>query len=116
MTATLAAAAADAPEPAAAAFVLDTDLLGPLVVPDGAWRAAGLEALAQRVTLYASRARSDGTRRTYRSAWRHYTAWRHALGREPLAADPDTIAMCGRAVRPPRPSPTSCAGCSPPAR
>ncbi|MBW4091806.1 MAG: tyrosine-type recombinase/integrase [Proteobacteria bacterium] len=86
-------APADAPAPATGAFVLDTDLLGPLVVPDGAPRAAELEALARRVTLYASRARGDGTRRTYRSAWRHYTAWCHALGREPLAADPDTIAM-----------------------
>ena len=92
MTATL-AATAGAPAPADGAFVLDTDLLGPLVVPDGAARAAEPEALARRVSLYASRARGDGTRRTYRSAWRHYTAWCRALGREPLAADPDTIAM-----------------------
>ena len=32
-------------------------------------------------------------RRAYRSAWRQYEAWCHSLGREPLAAYPDTIAM-----------------------
>jgi hypothetical protein len=39
------------------------------------------------------RARGEGTRRAYRSAWRQYDAWCRSLGREPLAADPDTIAM-----------------------
>jgi site-specific recombinase XerD len=62
-------------------------------VPDGAAHAAELEELSRRAAVYATRARGDGTRRAYRSAWRQYEAWCHSLGREPLAADPDTIAM-----------------------
>jgi site-specific recombinase XerD len=75
------------------ALILQTSLLGPLTVPDGAARAAELEELSRRAAVYATRARGDGTRRAYRSAWRQYEAWCHSLGREPLAADPDTIAM-----------------------
>ena len=50
-------------------------------------------ALAVRAALYATRARGDGTRRVYRSAWRGYAAWCHTLGREPLSGDPDLLAM-----------------------
>jgi len=75
------------------ALVLDTPLLGPLVIPDGAGRAAELADLAARAIHYTVRARGDGTRRAYRSAWAGYVAWCHSLGREPLAGDPQTIAM-----------------------
>jgi site-specific recombinase XerD len=75
------------------ALTLETTLLGPLTVPDGAARAAELEDLSRRAALYATRARGDGTRRTYRSAWRHYETWCASLGRTPLPADPDTLAM-----------------------
>jgi len=75
------------------ALILQTSLFGPLRVPDGAGRAAELEELSRRAAVYATRARGDGTRRTYRSAWRQYEAWCTSLGREPLAGDPDTIAM-----------------------
>ena len=74
-------------------LVLQTALFGPLTVPDGAARAAELEELSRRAAVYATRARGDGTRRAYRSAWRSFEAWCHSLGREPLAGDPDTIAM-----------------------
>lgn len=74
-------------------WILQTTLLGPLTVPDGAARAAELEDLSRRAAVYATRARGDGTRRVYRSAWRQYDAWCRTIGREPLAADPDTIAM-----------------------
>ena len=74
-------------------FILATTLLGPLTVPAGAARAAELEELARRAAVYATRARGEGTRRAYRSAWAQYAAWCAALPREPLAADPDTIAM-----------------------
>ena len=74
-------------------LTLQTTLFGPLSVPDGAARAAELEELSRRAAVYATRARGDGTRRAYRSAWRQYEAWCRSLGREPLAADPDTIAM-----------------------
>ncbi len=78
---------------AAGSLILQTSLFGPLSVPDGAGRAAELEELSRRAAIYATRARGDGTRRAYRSAWRSFEAWCHSLGREPLAADPDTIAM-----------------------
>ena len=83
------AAAAAPPGP----LILQTSLFGPLSVPDGAGRAAELEELSRRAAIYATRARGDGTRRAYRSAWRSFETWCQSLGREPLAADPDTIAM-----------------------
>ncbi len=73
--------------------VLQTSLLGPLTVPDGIARADDLEDLSRRAALYATRARGDGTRRTYRSAWHHFSTWCESLGRAPLPADPDTLAM-----------------------
>jgi site-specific recombinase XerD len=84
------AATADAD---AGSLILQTSLFGPLSVPDGAGRAAELEDLSRRAAVYATRARGIGTQRAYRSAWRQYDAWCRSLGREPLAADPDTIAM-----------------------
>jgi len=88
---------ADAPAGGAqrpsAPLILQTTLFGPLSVPDGGARAAELAELSRRAAVYATRARGDGTRRTYRSAWRHYEAWCARLGREPLAGDPDTLAM-----------------------
>ena len=77
----------------ATTLTLQTALFGPLAVPNGAARAAELEELSRRAARYATRARGDGTRRTYRSAWQSFTTWCQALGRQPLAADPDTIAM-----------------------
>lgn len=74
-------------------LTLDTTLLGPLTIPDGAGREAELLELAARVTHYATRARGEGTRRAYRSAWQGFVRWCHALGREPLAGDAETIAM-----------------------
>ena len=50
-------------------------------------------ALAARAAHYATRASGDGTRRTYRSAWTHFSQWCASLGREPLAGDADLIAM-----------------------
>ena len=75
------------------ALTLPTDLLGDLLVPGAGGRAAELEALAARAAIYATRARGDGTRRVYRSAWRGYEAWCRSLGREPLSGDPDLLAM-----------------------
>jgi site-specific recombinase XerD len=74
-------------------FTLETDLLGPLVVPAGADRVAELEDLAARAAVYATRARGDGTRRAYRAAWGAFATWCNTIGREPLAAEADTIAM-----------------------
>jgi site-specific recombinase XerD len=74
-------------------LILQTTLLGPLTVPDGAAHAAELEELSRRAAIYATRARGLGTQRAYRSAWQQYESWCQSLGRAPLAADPDTIAM-----------------------
>jgi integrase len=74
-------------------LVLHTDLLGDLQLPGGLGRSAELDALAARAAIYATRARGDGTRRVYRSAWRGYEAWCRSLGREPLGGDPDLLAM-----------------------
>ena len=51
------------------------------------------DALAERAAHYAVRARGDGTRRTYRSAWTHFSQWCASLGREPLAGDAELVAM-----------------------
>ena len=74
-------------------LTVHTALLGDLLVPGGAGRSAELQALAARAAIYATRARGDGTRRVYRSAWRGYAAWCRSLGREPLAGDPELLAM-----------------------
>jgi len=51
------------------ALTLHTDLLGEVVVPNGAAREDALRALAARAATYATRARGGGgTRRVYRSA------------------------------------------------
>jgi site-specific recombinase XerD len=83
----------DAPAAATGSLTLQTTLLGALSVPNGAGRAAELEDLSRRAALYATRAKGEGTRRAYRSAWRSFESWCRDLGREPLAGDPDTIAM-----------------------
>jgi site-specific recombinase XerD len=49
--------------------------------------------LTSRAASYGTRARGEGTRRAYRSAWRAYAAWCTRRGRDPLGADPDTVAM-----------------------
>jgi integrase len=72
---------------------LSTSLLGDLPLPPDAAPAEALHALSGRAAVYATRARGEGTRRAYRSAWRAYAAWCQNLGREPLGADPDTVAM-----------------------
>jgi site-specific recombinase XerD len=82
-----------APSTPSPPLTLQTALLGSLSVPDGVDRAAELQELSDRAALYATRARGDGTRRAYRSAWRRFEAWCHSLGRQPVDADPDTIAM-----------------------
>lgn len=75
------------------AVILQTGLFGPLTLSGDRPDAGELEELSRRAALYATRARGDGTRRAYRSAWKHFTAWCEALGRSPLPADPDTLAM-----------------------
>ena len=71
----------------------DTNLPGPLAVPSEPPGAGDLADLSRRAALYATRARGEGTRRAYRAAWSVFAAWCESLGRNPLAGDPDTIAM-----------------------
>ena len=51
------------------------------------------EELADRAADYAVRARGNGTRRTYKSAWAHFSAWCRSMDREPLGGDPELVAM-----------------------
>src|ERR1700722_1694909 len=87
------AAVAGGPGAPPRSLPLQTEMFGPLSVPAGAGRDAELEELSRRAAIYATRAKGDGTRRAYRAAWRSFETWCQSLGREPLAADPDTIAM-----------------------
>ena len=73
-------------------FTLQTDLLGQLIVPADL-PPDELGDLSRRAAVYATRAKGEGTRRAYRSAWRQYETWCASLGREPLGGDHDTIAM-----------------------
>jgi len=66
--------------------VLSTSMLGDLPLPADADPALALDALSSRAAVYATRARGEGTRRAY-------AAWCTGLGRDPLGADPDTVAM-----------------------
>src|SRR4051812_20956195 len=61
--------------------------------PGGGQELGPWDALADRAAHYAARARGAGTRRTYRSAWTHFSQWCRSLGREPLSGDPDLVAM-----------------------
>jgi hypothetical protein len=74
-------------------LTLETILIGPLTVPDDAARAAELEEMSHRAAIYATHAQGRRHGLAYRVAWRQYEAWRTGLGRNPLAADSDTIAM-----------------------
>ncbi|WP_338929193.1 hypothetical protein WDZ11_22080 (plasmid) [Roseomonas mucosa] len=105
------------PTPAAdGSLVLHTTLLGDLVVPGGASRAAELQELAAQAAVYATRARGPGTRRAYRSAWSGYERWCRSLGREPLSGDADTLALYATACAGRGLSPPACASTSPPSR
>ena len=81
------------PSPIPAGRLLITDLLGPLELPAVPGQEIDLQALAAQAARYASRARGDGTRRVYRSAWHGFAAWCGSLGRVPLPADPDLVSM-----------------------
>ena len=81
-----------------------TTLLGPLTVRDGAARAAELEELSHRAAVYATRARGDGTRRAYRSAWRQDEAWcvSSAAIRSPAIRTPSPCTSSAAPTRGPR--------------
>ena len=67
---------------------------GPLVSPPAPGAVGPVwEALADRAAHYAVRARGDGTRRTYRSAWVHFEQWCATMGCDPLGGDPEVISM-----------------------
>ena len=54
---------------------------------------AELRLLAARAADYAAKSTGEGTRAAYNSAWRHYTAWCHQLGQDPLSGDPGLVAL-----------------------
>jgi hypothetical protein len=78
-------------------LALQTDLFGPLHVPTA--------PPAPRRSSHP-RPRGERTRRAYRAAWRQFDTWCRALGSEPLAPDPDTLA-CMWSAAPIRGSPSA---------
>ena len=79
-------------EPSPARNGLMQELLAPIPAA-GATLGPVWDALAKSAAGYAVRARGEGTRRTYRSAWAHFEKWCRELGREPLSGDPELISM-----------------------
>ena len=63
------------------------------VVPEPGTPGPVWDELADRPAHYATRARGDGTRRTYRSAWKHFSTQCAGLGREALSGDSELVAM-----------------------
>lgn len=62
--------------PAPAGLTVATGLFGDLELPPGSYDPAQadiIRQLAARAADYVAAARGEGTRRTYRSAWRQYT-------------------------------------------
>lgn len=77
-------------------LLIVTSLFGKLVLPTDAFdpaRADEIRALASQAAVYATEARSVGTLRAYRSAWRQYEAWCVRLGVAALSGDPRLVAM-----------------------
>lgn len=77
-------------------LVIPTGLFGDLTLPGGTAdrrRADEIRALAARAAAYATQARSPGTQRAYRSAWRQYAAWCDRLGFPALSGDPRLVGM-----------------------
>ncbi|UNN05267.1 hypothetical protein [Rhodococcus opacus] len=50
------------------------------------------EAVAARIGRSVAESRSEGTRRTYASAWRRFERWCTTCGHTPLPAHPATVA------------------------
>lgn len=62
------------PSAPAGTLLLHTRLLGDLRVLGHLDQAAELQALSARTAVYATRARSEGTRRAYSSVWTAFEA------------------------------------------
>lgn len=54
---------------------------------------ADLDAIYQRARDLTKMARSENTRRSYRTAYAQYDAWCRAVGAQPLSGDPGTVAL-----------------------
>ncbi|WP_020398969.1 site-specific integrase [Kordiimonas gwangyangensis] len=52
-----------------------------------------LDAVYARAQKLTQMARSENTRRAYRTAWRQYEDWCKGVGVEPLSGDPGTVAL-----------------------
>jgi len=84
----------DDEDPFRASGVTDAaGLFGPPAVSADPARAEELRELSARAAVYAAGARSPGTRRVYRSAWRAYRRWCDRLDLPPLSGDPGVVGM-----------------------
>lgn len=52
-----------------------------------------LDAVYKRAQALTKMARSENTRRSYRTAWAQYEAWCNGVGVKPLSGDPGTVAL-----------------------
>lgn len=86
--------ASDGTATGAGGLTVSTSLFGDLTLPAAdPSRAEEIRSLAAQSAAYATQARSPGTLRAYRSAWRLYTAWCDRLGLPALSGDPRLVGM-----------------------
>jgi integrase len=52
-----------------------------------------VESLNEKADAYAAKSKGEGTRDAYRKAWRAYVRWCASVELEPLAGNPDTLAL-----------------------
>ncbi|TNE65829.1 MAG: integrase [Alphaproteobacteria bacterium] len=76
-------------------FSSDTDaaaqMMGWLPVRDALKQ--DLDAVYERAQALTRMARSENTRRAYKTAWAQYEAWCQGVGAKPLSGDPGTVAL-----------------------
>jgi len=78
---------------AADGATIETGPRDTLTVSADPTRTDELRELAARAAVYAAGARSSGSRRVYRSAWRAYRRWCDRLDLPPLSGDPGIVGM-----------------------
>ena len=82
--------------PGSSAILSTGDIFGDLVLSGQALteeQEMELRELSSQAAVYAVKAKGEGTRRAYRSAWKAYTAWCARLGFDPLSGSPENVRL-----------------------
>lgn len=74
-------------------LTVTTSVFGEIAVRDDGDRQAALERAILRANNLAADARSENTRRAYRTAWKQFTDWCQRLRFHPLEGEADVIGM-----------------------